>query len=155
MPTALGITCSSKEFSFAIMDIVKGKPKLICAQTIKVPIGAKNFYHGPVHKWFYQEISDIITKFKIDKIIIKKYEGRPSRSNAHEFRLELEGIVHLAGANQKIPVFKKPKVTLAKDICGKGKAKYLQTQLPVSQISNFGKYKTNEQEAIICAWSEI
>ena len=148
----LGIRCTNKDFSYAILSGPKQEIKVRDASTLALP---KGFSRGAEHKWLFQELKKILENNSIRKIVVKKHEGRISSKNTYESRLELEGVVFLAGGENNIPVFKKAKATLAKDICGKGKAKYIDTKVDTNIIPNFDDYSSNIKDAIICALSEI
>ena len=75
--------------------------------------------------------------------------------NAFENRVENEAAAYVAAANRGIKaVFKKMNVTLAKDLGGKGKAKYLKT-LDTSAFPGFSELQEKKQEAIIAGWSAL
>ncbi len=148
----LGVRCSNKEFSYAVVEGSKNSPTVVSSGTISFP---KNFIRGREHRWFLQEIENLIAKNSINMIVLKRFEGKFKGGNSYEKRVELEGIVFLAGGNHDIPVFKKMNITIAKEIFGKGKADYLKTKLDASKIESYDDYKKYEQEAILCGWSEL
>ena len=104
--------------------------------------------------WFAQELEQIIKTHAIQAIVIKRSEGR-TKSGAFEQRAEYEGVVYMAAGRCGLTaVSKKVKSTLAKDLGLKGRAHYLET-LNTTPIADYDDKTDKEQEAILCAWSEL
>ena len=149
---SLGIRCSNSDFAYAVMYGSKSDPHIIETNIVSIPRG----YRQPqALDWLYQEIERLIADNNVEKIVIKRSESR-RRNSALETRLELEGVVALAGHRSgQIPSFKKVKSTIAKDLGLKGFARYLTTRLDTSPIEGFDEYPPKSREAILCAWSEL
>jgi len=148
----LGVRCSNRDYSAVVLSGMKPSPGIDDSRTVRYPAG----YSKPQSlEWLLQEIHELIDSHSVGKIAIKADEGR-QRSKAHEDRVEHEAIVTLAGALYgPIPVFKKRKSTIAKDLGLKGQAHYLQTQLDTSAIPDYDGLSVNLQDAILTAWSEL
>jgi len=148
----IGLRCSNRDFTHAILTGTKVAPVLLEYTTIKFPIG----YTLPQSlKWFLQELSSLYSKYSVRAIVIKADEGR-MRSKSYEKRVEHEAMVYLAAENSCIKhVFRKVSSTIAKDLGLKGRAHYLKTALDTSVISGFDDMTKKTQEAILCAWSVL
>lgn len=148
----LGIRCSNKDFSYAVMSGTKAAPQLIESKSLPYP---KSFSRSKSLLWLLQEIEQLIKKHTIDKIVMKRFEGR-SRGTSFEERAECEGAVYIAAAKCGIKwVSKKMRCTIAKSFGFKGRAHYLDTSLNTSVIPAFDTYGDKEQESILSAWSEL
>lgn len=148
----LGIRCSNKEFSYAVMSGSKKAPAIIDNGSLTYP---KSLVRPRSLLWFTQEVEQLIKKHNALGIVMKKFEGR-SRGDLFEERVEYEAAVYLASARCGImAVCKKVKSTIAKDLGLKGRAHYLETELDTSVIPEFSNYTDKEQEAILCAWSQL
>jgi hypothetical protein len=85
---------------------------------------------------------------------MKRFEGH-SRGRSFEERVEYEAAVYLACARCGLTTAcKKVKSTIAKDLGLKGRAHYLET-LNTCVIPSFSNYTDKEQEAVLCAWSDL
>jgi hypothetical protein len=147
----LGIRCSNKDYSFAVVHGTKDTPKLVASDTIPLP---KGFSKPHSLKWLYQEAEALLDKHDISKIVVKRFEGR-TRGTIFENRVENETAFMLAGANRGMKaIFKKVKSTIAKDLGQKGRAKYL-ANLSTESIPEFGHLQDKVQEAVMAARSEL
>lgn len=148
----LGIRCSNKDFTYAVMVGSKKKPVVQHVASVSVP---KNFSRPRALHWMVQEIQGLIAKHGIQKVVMKSFEGR-TRGKTYAERVELEAAVYIAGGMDGMSaIFKKVKSTIAKDLGLKGRAHYLQTSLDTSVIPGFGGKKDKEKEAILAGWSEL
>jgi len=148
----LGIRCSNKDYTFAVLTGTKVKPKVIECETIAYPTG---FPKPQNLKWLLQEIDGLVRKHNVKKIVMKRFESR-FRDKRYEERIECESIVYLVAANCGIKaVFKKPKSTIAKDLGLKGRARYLSISLDTSLISGYTSYSEKAKESILAGWSEL
>jgi hypothetical protein len=104
--------------------------------------------------WFTLEVEQWIKKYNVQSVVMKRFEGR-SRGGSFEDRVEYEAAVYLACARCGLTTAcKKVRSTIAKDLGLKGRAHYLAT-LNTSVIPAFSNYTDKEQEAILCAWSDL
>jgi len=150
--TVLGLRCGSKEYTYAILNGSRKTPQLTDTGSARVP---KGYAKPQALRWMAQEIEDLCKRHSIDAICMKRTEGLAARAAAFVSRVELEAMVYLVGYNMGInPVDKKVKSTLAKDLGGKGKAKYLAT-LDTSCFPDFSRSSVKLQEAILAGWSEL
>ncbi|MFA5393702.1 MAG: hypothetical protein WC338_04510 [Candidatus Ratteibacteria bacterium] len=148
----LGIRCSNKNFSYVVMNGSKKNPVIVASDSLAYP---KNFARPRSLLWFTQEVEQLIKKHDIGSVVMKRFEGR-SRGGSFEERVECEAMGYLVCAKCGITaVRKKVKSTIAKDFGLKGRAHYLETGLDVSVIPAFSSYADKEQEAVLCAWSEL
>jgi hypothetical protein len=148
----LGIRCSNKDFSYSVINGQRGIPNVITVGSLIYP---KNLSHPRSLLWFVQETEQLIKKHNIQAIVVKKFEGM-SRGSSFEERVEYEACVSIAAAKVGLTVIcKKVKSTIAKDFGLKGRARYLETGLDTSVIPKFTDYTDKEQEAILCAWSDL
>ena len=148
----LGIRCSNKDFTYAV---VTGSKKTPCVQYYAAVSVPKNFSRPRALYWMVQEVEELIKKHGTQKIVIKGFEGR-TRGNTYTERVELEAAIYIAGGkNGMNSVYRKVKSTIAKDLDVKGRARYLQTHLNTSVISGFGSRSDKEKEAILSGWSEL
>ena len=149
--TVLGVRCSNKDFSYAVLDGTKQAPALVACGTLSFPAG---FAPAQSLFWLFQEATDLLEAHSISKIVIKRFEGK-ARGGSFEVRVEHEAAVMLAaGARGNHAVFKKVKSTLAKDLGQKGRARYL-AQLDTSWAPEYSDLPPNQQEAVQAAWSEL
>jgi hypothetical protein len=149
--TVLGVRCSNKDFTYIVLDGTKAAPRLIVCETLVLP---KGFAPAQSLHWLFQEVTSLIAKHSVWKIVIKRFEGR-SRGSAFETRVEHEAAVMLAaGAQGNHAVFKKVNRTLAKDLGQKGHARYL-SHLNVSWVQNYSRLSDKQKEALQAAWSEL
>ena len=147
----LGIRCSNKDFSYAILAGSQLSPTEVDVGRIAYP---KGFTKPRSLKWLLQEITDLIKKHAIRVIVIKAFEGR-TRGKAHEDRVEHQAAVIIAGANCGLnAIFKKPKSTIAKDLGKKGRARYL-AHLDTSVLPSYDSSIEKIQEAMLSAWSGL
>ena len=150
--SVLGIRCSNKDFTYAIMTGTKKNPSVLHIASVTVP---KNFTRPRALPWMVQEIQDLIEKHAVANVVMKASEGR-FRGKPYTERVELEAAVYIAaGMNGMNAVFKKVKSTIAKDLGLKGRGHYLQTTLDTSVIVDFDAYSEKEKEAILAGWSEL
>lgn len=150
--SVLGIRCSNRDYTFAVLTGTKKSPQLVGSETLPYPEG---FSKSESLKWLLREIESLITKYKVKKIVMNKFQGR-IRGNTYEDRIEHEAMVYLAASNQGIiHVFKKVKSSIAKDLGLKGKARYLNTSLNTSLIKDFDNYSGKSQDAILGGWSKL
>jgi len=148
----LGLRCSNKDYTFAVMDGTKQEPRVIASGNVAFPVG---FPKTSSVKWFLQEIETLLASHGIDKIAIKAFEGR-TRGSLFVDRIDHEAMVFLAASHRgSRAVFRKVKSTIAKDLGLKGRAHYLRTALDTSVIHAFDDYPEKTQEAILAAWSEL
>lgn len=148
----LGIRCSNKDFSYAVLSGTKNKPTVEHEGANKIP---KNFSKPRALSWLVQEIEEIINKHNITKIVMRGFEGQVRKRTTYEERVELETAVYIAAAKCGInAVFKKVRSTIAKDLGLKGKAHYLQS-LDTSSILGYDERSDIKKEAILAAWSEL
>ena len=148
----LGVRCSNKDFSYVVMSGSQKAPAIVASGSLAYP---KNFARPRSLLWFTQEVEQLIKKHDVQSVVIKRFEGR-SRGGSFEERVEYEAAVYLACARCGITaVCKKVKSTIAKDFGLKGRAHYLETGIDTSVIPAFSSYTDKEQEAILCAWSEL
>lgn len=149
----LGIRCSSKDFSFAVLNGKQESTNLIDTGTISFP---KGYSDSDNLKWFHQEVGGIITKHKIGGIGVKGVEPMAMKGKIYGARMEKEGMIFLQASQNGIKYVKrKVKATIAKDIGLKGKGKYLETKADFSSISEYDKLSKNIQEAIQIAVSML
>lgn len=148
----LGIRCSNTDFTYAVLAGTRDIPQVLALKSLALPNG----YPRPqALKWVVQEADAIIKKNTIECIVIKRYEGR-SKGNDYEARVEAEGAVAIAAADNGIRVvLKKQKSTIAKDLGLKGRARYLTTALDTSPISDFGNLSEKKKDAVLAAWSAL
>ncbi|MBA7671637.1 hypothetical protein ES703_79797 [subsurface metagenome] len=150
--SVLGIRCSNKDYTFAVLTGTRKSPELLDSRTLPYP---KGYSKSESLKWLLQEIESLITTYKVEKIVINKFEGR-IRGNTYEARVEHEAMGYLAASNQGIKsVFKKVKGTIAKDLGLKGRAHYLVTSLNTSLIKDFENYSDKSKDAIFAGWSAL
>lgn len=148
----LGIRCSNKDFTYAVMTGSKKTPSTQQCATVAVP---KNYSRPRSLHWMVQEVEQLIKKHGAQKIVMKSSESR-TRGKPYTERVELEAAVYIAGAKNGINrIFKKANSTIAKNLGLKGRAHYLQTQLNTSVIPGFGSKSDKEKEAILAGWSEL
>ncbi len=147
----LGVRCSNKDFAYAVLDGTKGAPQQVELKTLPFP---KGFKAAQSLHWLNQEVSDLLEKHAIDKVVIKRFEGR-TRGATFETRVEHEAAVMLAAASKGMTaVFKKVKSTIAKDLGKKGRARYLAT-LDTSHFPGYADLSDKQREALQAAWSEL
>ena len=150
--SVLGVRCSNKDYTFAVLTGTKESPQLIDSQTLSYP---KGFSNPESLKWLLQEIESLITRYSVEKIVMNRFAGR-SRGSIYEDRVEHEAMVYLAASNQGITsVSKKVKSSIAKDLGLKGRAHYLDTSLNTSLIKDFDNYSDKSKDAIRAGWSEL
>jgi hypothetical protein len=127
-------------------------PTVVASNSLAYP---KNYARQRSLQWFTQEVEELIKKYSVQSIVIKRSEGR-TKGRSFEERVEYEAAVYLAAARCCVTaISKKVKSTIAKDLGLKGRAHYLQTGLDTSLIPGYSQYTEKEQEAIICAWSDL
>jgi hypothetical protein len=83
----LGIRCSLKDFSFAVMKGSQKDSSLIDSGAIKYPTG---YNEADKMKWFYQEIGELLTKYKINGIGIKGVEPLAMKGKDYGDRMQLD-----------------------------------------------------------------
>ncbi len=149
--TVLGVRCSNKDLTYAVLSGTKKSPVLATLDAVAFPKG----YTKPNSlRWLVLEIDGIITKHQIKIIVIKSSEGM-TRGKAFEDRVEHEAAVQIAAANRGLKwIFKKVKSTIAKDLGQKGRAHYL-AQLDTSSLPEYDSRSEKEKEAILAAWSGL
>jgi hypothetical protein len=147
----LGVRCSNRDFSYAVLAGTKNAPEQLDVQTLTYPRG---FAKPQSLHWLVQEVDGLLRTYSIQKIVIKRFEGKV-RGGPFEERVEYEAAVILAGGAQGIrAVFKKMKSTIAKDLGQKGRPKYL-ANLDTSWVPEFASFAEKQKEAIQAAWSEL
>lgn len=150
--SVLGVRCSNKDFTYAVMTGSKRKPCVQHCASVALP---KNFSRPRTLHWMVQEIEELIEKQGAHKVVMKGFEGR-SRGKTYTERVELEAAVYIAGGkNGMSGIFRKVKSTIAKDLGLKGRGHYLQTELDTSVIPGFGSKSEKEKDAILAGWSEL
>jgi len=148
----LGIRCSNKNYTFAVLTGSKAKPNVLRSETVPYPAG---FPKPQSLKWILQEICTLLEKHNVRKIAMKKFEGR-FRGKPYEERIEYEAMIYIAAANCGVKaVCKKANSTIAKDLGLKGRGRYLSTSLDTSSISGYSGFSDNAKDAILAAWSEL
>ncbi len=149
----LGLRCSNSDYAYAVLDGNVKQPVLLEEQLVVYPTD----YEKPkLLRWFYQEIQGILTKHRINKVVIKGAEAMATRDKAFVQRTEHEAIAILSAGDRGITrVGRKMKATIAKDLGMKGRAKYLATKLDRSAIEGFDEKAPKIQEAMLAAWSAL
>jgi hypothetical protein len=149
--SVLGVRCSNRDFAYAVLSGTKSQPAQVDVQTLPYP---KGFAKPQSLQWLLQEVDGVLNKHSIDKIVIKRFEGR-TRGGTFEERVEHEAAVILAGAIRGMKaIFKKLRSQIAKDLGQKGRPKYL-ANVDTSCFRNFDGRNDKEKEAIQAAWSEL
>jgi len=149
----LGIRCSSKDFSFSVINGKQDSPNIIESGTIKFPTG---YNDAEKLNWFYQEIGGLIKKHSVGGIGIKGTEPMGMKGKNYGARMQTEGMIYLQATQNGIKYIKrKVKSTIAKDFGLKGKGKYLTTKVDYSQIVDYDKKNQNTQESIQVALSML
>jgi len=69
--SVIGIRCSNKDFTYAVMDGSKKKPVMQHAESVTVP---RNFSRPRALYWMVQEIQGLITRHGADKVVMKAFE---------------------------------------------------------------------------------
>lgn len=148
----LGVRCSNTDITYAVLTGTRAAPEVLESETLAFPKG----YQKPQRlKWVVQEAHGIIQKYSVSVVVAKKYEGR-QKGNDYEDRVEAEAAVAVAAADNGIKAFyKKQKNTIAKDLGLKGKAKYVDTKLDTTVISEFEGYSPKIKDAVLAAWSAL
>jgi hypothetical protein len=148
----LGLRCTNRGYSFAVLSGARNAPTLEAYETVAVP---KGYAKPQTLKWFFQEIQDLSRRFELDGIVMKGAEGQAVRDKAFVERIELEAMVFYAGAQFGIkPVLRKVKSQLAKSLGLKGRPKYLD-RFDTSAVGGYEHLSKNVQEAVLAAWSEL
>ena len=149
----LGIRCSSKDFSYCIVNGKQESATLADTGTISFP---KGYTESETQKWLSQEIEGIIKKYNVHGIGIKGVEPMGMKGKAYGARMEKEGIFFLQAALCGVKYIKrKVKSTIAKDLGIKGKGKYLETKADFTKIVGYEKANKNTQESIQVAISML
>jgi len=149
----LGIRCSNSDYAYAVVDGDTKHPTVIEEQLVVYP---KDYQKPKLLRWFYQEIEGILTKHRINRVVIKGAEAMATRDKAFVERTEHEAIAILSAGDKGITVVaRKMKATIAKDLGMKGRAKYLDTKLDKSAIEDFDEKLPKIREAILAAWSAL
>lgn len=149
----IGLRCSNKDYSFAILDGSKKKPILIKSDTISFPTG---FSRPNSLKWFYQELDEISKKYNLDCWVLKGTEYMIHKGPSYTVRIENEAMVLLIAANKGDQnVVRKLKAKIAKDLGCKGRAKYLNTDIDLNYVQGYIKSSEKINEAILVAWSSL
>jgi hypothetical protein len=149
--TVLGVRCSNRDFTYAILDGTKQEPQQIEVATLSYP---KGFAKPQSLHWLFQEAEGLLQRHQVDKIVLKRFEGQ-SRGTPFEERVEHEAAVILAAAKRGMrAVFKKVKSQIAKDLGQKGRARYL-AELDASKLPAYENLREKEKEAVQAAWSEL
>lgn len=147
----LGVRCSNTDYTYCILSGNATTPHTESINHVPYPNG---FTDAETLRWLHQELQAILDAQALDCVAVKRAETNVKRSNSLELRIQAEAIVILAAAEAGCrSVVRKVAATIAKDLGLKGKAKYLQTKLDTTPISNFADYSTKEKEAILVAWS--
>ena len=147
----LGIRCSHTDITYAVVSGSREAPELRAVDTVAFP---KGYRRPQLLKWIVQEIDGAIKRNSTGAMVVKKYEGR-KKGNDYELRVEAEGAVAIAAADNGLKAFwKKQKNTIAKDLGQKGRARYLES-LDTSSIPGFSDLSSKKQDAIFSAWSAL
>lgn len=147
----LGIRCSHTDITYAAVSGTKTAPDLLATETVSFP---KGYPRPQLLKWVLQETDTMIRKHSIEGVVVKVYEGR-KKGNDYELRVEAEGAVAIAAADNGIRAFwKKRKNTMAKDLGQKGRARYIE-MLDTSSMPDFPSLSDKKQDATISAWSSL
>jgi hypothetical protein len=150
----LGVRCSSSDFSYAVLNGSRASPVVLKVDSLAYPANYARCRPRAL-QWFVQEVEELIRNHNVEAVIMKRFEGR-SRGTSFEERAEYEGAVYVAAARCGLStVGKKVKSTIAKHLGLKGQAHYLETGLNTSAIPAYSEYTEKEQEAILCAWSQL
>jgi hypothetical protein len=79
--TVLGVRCSNRDFAYAILGGSKETPEQVAVRTIPYP---KGFAKPQSLHWLAQEVDGLLNRHSVEKIVIKRFEGKhvegPSRS---------------------------------------------------------------------------
>ena len=148
----IGFRAAPEIIAYSILEGTKENPVVLSTGQVKLPKGYKRI---DMIKWLYNEMLSLFKAETPELIAIKETEVPARHGKKYIERVENETIIILAGgiiANVK-NYYKKVKVSIAKDLVGKGKGKYLETKLDTSKILDFSKYNQNMQEAILVGWS--
>ena len=147
----IGFRVSLELIIYSVLEGTKEKPIVRSIKQVKLPKGYKRI---DMMKWLYNEMVSVIKTENPELIAIKDTEVPARHGNKYIERVENETIIILAGIASNIKnYYKKIRSSIAKDLVGKGKGKYLETKLDISKILDFSKYNQNQQEAILVAWS--
>lgn len=147
----LGVRCSNSDYTSCLLLGTEISPQVKQTKHVNFPNG---YGEAETLRWLHQEFQQLCNGQALDAVCIKRAEPNVKRSNSLEARIEAEAVVLLAAAESGcLKIVRKVGSTVAKDLGLKGKAKYLQTELDTSLITNFEKYNAKEQEAILVAWS--
>lgn len=148
----VGLRCSAKDYCFAVLCGSRATPNIIELGFKKFPVG---FAVPERQSWFYKEILELFSKHSPKYVVVKADESTTKSNSAIE-RAYAEGVVNLAVGEKvgKSGCKSKRKVTIAKDLGLKGKAKYL-ANFDTSAIPKFDDHDDKMKEAILCAWSEL
>lgn len=148
----LGVRCSNTDLTYAVLTGTRTAPEVIATETLAFPKG----YQKPQRlKWVVQEAHGLLQKHTVGVVVAKKHEGR-RRGNDYEDRVEAEAAVAIAAADNGIRAFyKKQKNTIAKDLGLKGKAKYIESKLDTSVISEFENFSAKIKDAVLAGWSAL
>lgn len=147
----LGIRCSTKDFSYAVLSGNGEKPDVLEVNTISMPA---NYSQPEKLKWLFDELQTLNRKQNINGWAIKGVEPMATKGKSYADRVELEAMVSLSAATLgQDDVVRKVKSTIAKDLGLKGKPKALIEDLDYSKIDGLDKRSDKEFEPIVVAWS--
>jgi transposase len=148
----LGIRCSNLDFCFVVLTGTKKSPSIHFQGHIQYP---KGFKKPASLKWMVAEVRDLLSKYDIERVVMKGPEPMAKKKSQLIERIEFETAVYIACAQaDKKAVFKKVKSTIAKDLGLKGKASYL-AKLDTTVLDGFGGLSDKGQEAALAAWTEL
>lgn len=150
--SVLGIRCSNKDYSFAVLEGKPKKPRVLHTGCVAFPKG-----YSPVQQasWFLQEIEALIDQHDVRDVVIKGFEGM-NRGKTFVERVEHEAVLYLAAANKGIKgVVRKVKSTIAKDLGLKGRGRYLSTALDTTVIPGYDALPEKTREALLASWSGL
>jgi hypothetical protein len=149
----MGFRVTPDTIIYSILDGNKQNPAIKSTNQIKLPKGYKRI---DSLKWLYNEMILLFKTENAELIAIKETEAPARHGNKYIERVENETVIILAGSLTNIKnYYKKVKSTIAKDLTGKGKSKYLETKLETSILPDFSKLSQNQQEAVLVAWSVL
>ncbi len=151
--TGMGIVCSTSSFLYVLLKGKKDDADLVVHAELKFP---KSYSRSEQLKWFYVEILEILRKYKVTGVTIKSTEPMGRRGKSFGTRSENEAIVQLAAAEVGIRnVYKKVKMTIAKELTGKGKAGYLDTKIDLEEHRDIQSLPDKYKPAIYSALSAL
>jgi hypothetical protein len=148
----LGLRCSNSDITFVVLEGSRDQPSVVVMADLSIPSG---FKQPEALDWVYQETELLVRRHNVEMVVMNKFQGR-RRDQAYADRVSIEAAVTLAAhRNGQLPVFKKVKSTIAKDMGFKGRARYLRSDLDTSPIDGYDGLDEKSKDAILAAWSEL